>query len=462
VRTIKRVLNHPVTGEPMEATIRNKADWEVFERTRRAWAQIAQKRSLGQSDATAVEQPRVTPQGTGVTQMPARSQPRLNITDEQMLRSQAPSLIAMLASALVPGAAPYAPWLRIGAASLGGAAGAPIAGTDPGREALTQGVLGGTGELLRGPVSAIGKGLVAKGIGASPEVRRSFGNVAKVASRERIGVSNQPTLAEGPERAGLGEKLLGNFGQNTGSAEAARRMETIKQRLVPRLLTDKTTHNPVAVFNEVRTRIQRQLSKQTTGREAQLDAVDEVLKEARLDPMNQGSWDNLTAWERKQGAQNKAADLLDKRNRTAVSAGAADAKAEAEILVNAELQKVLNDRLNRIPGYRPLATRFRELEGVRRAMLDAETGGAPDPTASMRVVGGGGTQPRAALSPEGMLSPQFMTGLGRGLDHPVTSRLLQNVPRGVLEGMRLGDPTMEPLDFFQQQKAQRDLRGMNP
>lgn len=449
MRKIKRSLPHPVTGDMKYFWLESPEDVKEFEATRRAWGEIARKRAApsGQ-DATAVEPAARKQVATkrGIKEsanFPERAYARPKLTDPEVLRSMAPAGLASLASLVPP--MRYGALARTALAGLGGALGAPIAGTDPVAEARTQALMQLPGEMISGMTKGLGRGAMRKPLNADPELNAGFGDIGGSALRERIGVANPRTLAEGPERAGVGEKLLGNMGPMTGSRETARRMEQLKGQIVPKLAANQMAHDPPAVFDEVRDRIRKQLSKQTTGRGEHLDALDNVIAEAKLDPMNQQPWDNVSAWERKQGAQQKASELLKDRSRIKASSGADDIKADAEILFNAELQKVLNERLGKIPGYRAMATRYRELEGVRRAMEMAETG--RDATASPRAVAGA-TAPRAAFNPLEMLSPQAFTTIGRSLDHPVTTWAGSSVPRGILEAMRLTDPTLEPTDAF--------------
>ena len=454
MRKVKRSLPHPVTGEMKYFWLESPADVKEFEATRKAWGDIARRQvAPSGQDATAVEPANrkqvVTAGGIKPSaNLPARAYERPKITDEESLRSMAPAGMASLAS-LVPGVR-YGALLRTLLASGLGAAGSRISGTDPMQEAITQGAMQIPGEAIMGVQRGLGRGAMRKPLNADPDINQSFGDVGGSALRERIGVANPRTLSEGPEKAGLGEKMLGNMGPLTGSAEASRRMDELKGRIIPKLAADKTMHDPNAIFNEVRNRIRAQLSKQTTGRRAHLDAVDQVIADAKLDPMNTQAWDNVSAWERKQGAQQKGHELLKDRSRIKASSGAEDIAADAEMLFNVELQNVLNERLMKIPGYRSMATRFRELEGVRRAMLDAEVG--RDATASPRAVGGGGN-PRVALNPVEMLSPQAFTTMGRALDHPASTFAGGNLPRGLLEAMRMGDPTMDPMDVFRRNRG---------
>lgn len=447
MRAVKRELVHPVTGQRYQAWLRSKGDWDKFNQTRAAWDQIRLQRQSGGQDATAVQQPvaaqQMTPQGLRQGVISAdRAVPRQNIPDSEMLRLLAPSLLSMGVSAL-----PGGPVLRTAGYGLAGLVGGQIAGTDPRQEALSQMAWGAPGEMLSGLSKAVGLGAMRKGFNAAPELKESFGDIGGAAAREGIGISNPRTLAQGPEKAGIGEKLLGNKTPFTGSEAAAYKLDKVKNEIGVVLARDKTQYNLDDLYKEVRRRLKDKFSNRLLRGDV-YDNVDDVLARIKADPRNpSGTIDNLGLWEFKKGAQDAAVELLNRGSRPTVSTAEAEAKATAEQLVNKEAQQVANEWLDKVPGYRAKGIKYRELYGIKQAAAAAEVG--KDATASARAVTGA-TAPRVAFNPEGALSPQMMTGFGRGATLPATLFAERNLPRAILEAIRYsqGDPTIDPVPPF--------------
>lgn len=447
-RNIVKTLRHPVSGIVYKFPIGSREEYETYKRYKQDWQPRTAKREA------AIRNRPLEESSEAAALNPA------GLTSGEQLRLAAPSIAATVAGGALGGpwmqGVRYAPMMRIAAAGGAGAAAAPIAGTDPVGEAKTQAIVQGAGEMLGGGMAMAGRGLQRKVFNTDPALNESFGDIGGAASRERIGVSNPRTISEGPEPAGLGEKLLGNMRPLTGSRAAGWELERLRPRIEMTLAKDATEHNVAQVTEEVRRRLWKKLGRRPQRAEI-LNEVDGVIKGIRDE--NPLTWDNLSAWEKKRGAQEVSVDLLQKRARPAVGNAAADMKADAEQLVNAELQAVLNERLAKIPGYTPLNNRYRELTGVQRAARAAEVG--RDATASPRAVAGGGA-PRVAFNPLEWLSPQQMSGIGRTLEHPVTQPAMQNVPRLLLELLRREQPWATPLGFMEQRKAEQAMREQNP
>ena len=436
-RKITKTLRHPVTGAVHKFVIDGPESYATFKRYQQDW------------------QPRQAKQESGIRNQPldvSTEEAAMNptgLTAGEQWKLATPSIAAMLATSALGGpwmqGVRYAPLLRMLAAGGAGAGTAPIAGTDPVGEAATQMAVQVPGEMLAGLTAGAGRGLQRRVFNNDPVLNESFGDIGGSASRERIGPSNLRTLAEGPEPAGLGEKALGNFRRFTGSEAASEELNRLKPRITAVLAKDPTEHVVGDVLNDVHRRLIVKLGRRPQHDELMTE-VEAVLK--GIADENPTKWDNVSAWEKHTGAQDVSVDLLAKRARPSVGNAAADNRADAEQLVNAELQKVLNERLHKVPGYSALNTKYREFTGIRRAAKASEVG--RDATASPRAVMGGG-QPRMAINPLDWMSPQQMSGLGRALEHPVTQPFGHSVlPRLLLEGARRDNPSFEPMDIIRE------------
>lgn len=360
-------------------------------------------------------------------------------------REYAPDLAGMAATTLIPGgwfvrsATGVPALLRMGAAGLAGAGAAGAVGQDPmaegskqlGAQALGEGVLG----LGRG----LGRGFLRSGIGVPAEVAKDFPGVWGTAEAEKLGLANPQPRSFGPERAGVGEKVLGNWGEFTGAREVSVRLAKADENVMRaleaaskprqvrgpggRMVSAQPKITAKEVVAEVKKRMFPKIGRRPTGIDERLEDFVELANDmARNHP---DALDVIQAHEMKRGAQEAAAPLLDSASRPVLSDARAIARANMEQEFNREVQAVLNKWLGEnVRGYRALEDHAHGLIGLKRAFQYREA--APHGIGNPRV-----GESNVYANPLELMSPQARTTLGRSMLHPLALWGEMQAPRGV-------------------------------
>lgn len=428
-----RTLKDPSDGKTYRWDVSRKDQRAEYDRFRSEWLQdMADSPTAGRSSRFGGLLNAMTP-------------------DEQAMASEAirragPSVAAGGAAALTGGLTGMAGMtgllpalLRMGAAAGGGAAAAGPLGFDPAQMAKEEATSQGLGEVLSGIGRWGGKALMRSAIEPPLELSKDFPGTWNTAAQEHVGVGNPQNRQMGPERAGWGERMLGNREQFTGSAAVKAKLEVADQRVqqaLARAGAPSVTRGPGGqmqnaaptisakeIVAEVKKRLLPKIARRPTGTALKMDDLVEFIND--FEANHPGRIDVAQAHELKRGAQAVASPLLDTGSKPLVSDARALAKSDMEQEFNREIQAVVNEWLGeKVPGYRALEKRAADLIGLKRALEFREA--SPHGLGNPRLGPGG-----VFTNPLEMLSPQVRTTIGRGLLTPAVDFSLTNLPRGL-------------------------------
>lgn len=325
----------------------------------------------------------------------------------------------------------------IGGAYAGANLGARMVGLDPNAEGLRSAAASGVGRGLSAAVRGGGMALMKSGLNPPAWLNERFPGTWRTALRERLGLASPRSVSEGlsetgipgAERAGVGERLLGNTTGLTGSY-AARRKEQLAEQNVQLMLqraqkpirTTLSTGLPgmkgakINLKDDVIPEVHRRLRAGSAGRmpAGRIDAaidIDKVLAEVLGE--NPDKVNLVRAHELKRGAQEMAADLLEEIQSIRNGGGQVEATSQTRERVMRELQAVLLERLRTaVPGYRAAEARVTDLMGLRRALAfrEAQQGASID----VRAGATGATR----FDPEPFFPSHARTTLARHMSGP--------------------------------------------
>ena len=231
------------------------------------------------------------------------------------------------------------------------------------------------GRGLSAGAQGMGRTLMRSAMGPPEWLSRNYPASWRGALRNEIGLGQPRTAAEGPEPAGMVERLLGNKTPSTG-AEAAKFKIGQADQIVQRALKMQQAKrmdlkNTLA---EVRRRLLGPSGKfgRRPSRAIEVQETNRVL--ADIEQQNPGAFSMERAHNLKRGAQEASTALLEKSHDARKSGAMIDRSAEVEEIVNRELAAVLRDRLGKdVPGYNAAESHVQELMGVERAMRYRES-----------------------------------------------------------------------------------------
>lgn len=439
-------LNAPDTGKPMEYEFDMDvpAEAQAFADTRKKWAEEA--RQFREANRTVF---RLDQNSPGATLL--RGQVPINL---ETMRKEAVPQAGGGAGAILGGTLAGAGTLALtknptaaawaqragsaGGAWLGGAMTAPFAGRDPVQTGNEMALTDVAGQGLAAGAKGLGGMLMRSGLNPPAWISEHFPATWRTALRERIGLANPRTLSEGlaetgtpgAERAGIGERLLGNQTGLTGSAAAKVKLDQAEAS-VQQLLTRAQAVQPARLPNgtmgrrgvridlekDVLPAVRRRIRAGAIGRmpAGKFDAMVEVdaLIQQILDE-NPGSVDLVRAHRLKRGAQTEAADLLEQLTKAKANGNLIDNQSELREKVMRELNAVLLERLRKlVPGYHAAEARLADLMGLERAFKFREAAqvGGPD----LRM--GGNT---LRFDPLGLIPEHARSTMARQLDGPLS------------------------------------------
>ena len=435
-------LNDPETGKPMiwDYDMDVPRDAQAYVDTRKKWAEEAKQFREANRNVFRLDQ-----NSPGATLLRGQVPINLETMRKEAIPQGAAATGAYIGSALgsLPAMTPAAaitPYTRaagsVGGAWLGGALGAKPVGRDPVQTGNEMAITDAAGLATAGLLNAGGQRLMRSALDPPSWISEHFPASWRTALRERIGLANPRTLAEGlaetgtpgAERAGLGERLLGNQTGLTGAAatkvkldKAEATVQTLLQRaqaVQPARLANGTMGRRggrIDLENDVLPEVARNLRKGAMGRmpAGRLDAqveVDALLKQIRDE--NPGAIDFVRAHAMKRGAQTEAADLLEQLTKARANGNLIDSQSELREKVMKELNAVLLKRLRAsVPGYHAAETRLADLMGLERAFKFREAASAAGPEARM----GGST---LRFNPEGLIPEHLRSTLARNMTGP--------------------------------------------
>lgn len=325
----------------------------------------------------------------------------------------------------------------LGGAYAGGNLGARVVGLNPNEEGTRSVAASAIGRGLGAAVKGGGMALMKSGINPPAWLNERFPGTWRTALAERLGLASPRSVSEGlaetgipgAERAGVGERLLGNRTGLTGSFAANRkeqmaedRVQTLLQRAQKPVQTTLSTGLPgmkgakIDLAGDVIPEVRKRLLAGSTGRKPmgkydEIVEIDKILKEVWGE--NLVKVDLVTAHKLKRGAQEMAADLLEEIQSIRDGGGQVEATAQLRERVARELSAVILDRLRRtVPGYRAAEARVTDLMGLRRALRfrEAQQGASID----VRAGATGATR----FDPEPFFPSHARTTLARHLSGP--------------------------------------------
>lgn len=438
-------LNAPDTGKPMEYEFDMDVPEEAqaFADTRKKWAEEAKQFREANRNVFRLDQ-----NSRGATIL--REQTAINAENmrKEMIPQGGAGAGAMLGGTLAgagtlaltknPGAAAWAQRAgSAGGAWLGGALSAPFVERDPVQTGNEMALTDVAGQGLAAGAKGLGGLLMRSGLNPPSWISEHFPATWRTALRERVGLANPRTLSEGledtgvagAERAGIGERILGNETGFTGSAATKVKLdkaEATVQTLLQRAQAPRAVRLPngtmgrrggrIDLENDVLPEVARNLRKGAMGRmpAGRLDAqveVDALLKQIRDE--HPGAIDFVRAHAMKRGAQTEAADLLEQLTKARANGNLIDSQSELREKVMKELNAVLLKRLRAlVPGYHAAETRLADLMGLERAFKFREAAQIGGPELRM-----GGNSLR--FDPFGLIPEHARSTMARQLDGPI-------------------------------------------
>ena len=369
-KTVRSPENDPQTGKPQEwrFDMSDPADSAAYAQTMKAWYPD----SLKTKNAREAER---------IMGSPPQGSPELRSQIVRQIGSGLTSAIPPGAAGVgavigtVGGAAAGGPWgARLGGAlgsAAGGALGAQQVGQSPGEAALGYGLADVGGQAISGGLKAGGEGLMRSAVNPPEWISRYFPGAWRTALREKAGLGAARDAVEGPEKAGLIEKMLGNRTGATGanaveSVLLPRAESVVQQRLAS--VPSQTVNLAKDVVPEVRRRLLNgSVGRMPIGRAEMTKQVDAVL--AQMVKENPGAFDMARFHDLKRGSQEIASNLYEQLANARKSGAVVDQKAAVEEKVMKEAATVMRTILGKkVPGYNAAEARSEALLGLKKAL----------------------------------------------------------------------------------------------
>lgn len=287
----------------------------------------------------------------------------------QMLGASAGAVLGGAGGEMVAG-----PWgARAGSmagSSLGGAIGARLSGQDPARAAGEWALADIGGQALHGLLRGAGRGMMRSAVNPPEWISRNFPGTWRTALREGVGVAGARSVSEGPEKAGIAEKMLGNKTGSTGASATEQLLQQADMNVQKAL--SRVPGKPLDLSRDVLPTVRKNLAngaigRMPTERAATMKEVDAILKQIAAE--NPGAFDMARGHELKRGAQEISANLYEQLANARKSGSVIDQKAELKEKVMKELAGVLRKHLgSAVPGYNAAEARVTDLMGLKRAL----------------------------------------------------------------------------------------------
>lgn len=328
--------------------------------------------AYAEADSVWNGKPRVVPKPGG----PALGSPELRKQVEAQTREMIPaggagvgSLVGGMGGGMLAG-----PWgARIGSAlgsAAGGAIGAGSIGQDPKAAAGEWAAADVGGQALHGLLRGAGRGMMRSAINPPEWISRNFPGTWRTALREGVGVGGARSVSEGPEAAGVVEKMLGNKTGSTGVGATEQLLQRADMNVQKAL--SRVPGKPLDLARDVLPIVRKNLAtgsigRMPTDRAATMKEVDAILKQIATE--NPGAFDMARGHELKRGAQEISANLYEQLANARKSGSVIDQKSELKEKVMKELAGVLRARLGKdVPGYNAAEARVTDLMGLKRAL----------------------------------------------------------------------------------------------
>lgn len=441
-------LNDPETGKPMiwDYDMDVPRDAQAYVDTRKKWAEEAKQFREANRNVFRLDQ-----NSRGATLLRGQVPVNLETMRKEAVPQAGGGTGAVLGGTLAgagtlaltrnPGAAAWAQRAgSAGGAWLGGALSAPLVERDPVQTGNEMALTEVAGQGLAAGAKGLGSLLMRSGLNPPSWISEHFPATWRTALRERVGLANPRTLSEGledtgvagAERAGIGERILGNETGFTGSAATKVKLDQAEARVQQLLERAQKVQSGVRLSNgtigrrgakidlendiipAVRKRLfhDSSISRMPEGRVDAMVEVDNLLR--GIVEQNPGAFNLVRAHQLKRGAQTEAVDLLEQLTKAKANLGQVDKSAELREKVMKELNAVLLDRLRKaVPGYHAAETRLADLIGLEKAFKFREAAQIGGPELRM-----GGNSLR--FDPFGLIPEHARSTMARQLDGPVT------------------------------------------